>query len=303
MDYLDKFRKKPAPKKQKPVKVAVPKTDVEINVKLVDMRKELDVNRDELLKGIVSVKIDKGKGKMKEPQSVPVVMPDTIPTIETSSDFQDQGGPAKLPQEIIIKPKQKKRKPRKKKLEINIPSISLDETIVKGMLIGDTVVSDREGIHQVEVVKYSSYYLNNRQVFIDSIASMFDDYRQELLEEETKEPSCDRESGEFSLLIHQKIIRDYINVFSPYRGLLLYHGLGSGKTCSSIAIAEGLKTSRQLFVMTPASLQMNYIKELKFCGDYLYKKNQFWEFISTEPNSEISQVLSVVLNLNIDYIN
>jgi hypothetical protein len=301
MDYLDKFRKKPAPKKQKAVRVAVPKSDVEINVKIVDRRKDLEVNRAELLKGIIPVKIDKGKSKMKE--IAPAVMPDSIPTIETSSETREQGGPAEEQQEIIIKPKPKKRKPRKKKKEIDIPSIALDETTIKGMLIGDTIVSEREGSHPVEVVKYSSYYLNNRQVFIDSIASMFDDYRQELLEEETKEPSCDRESSDFSLLIHQKIIRDYINVFSPYRGLLLYHGLGSGKTCSSIAIAEGLKTSRQLFVMTPASLQMNYIKELKFCGDYLYKKNQFWEFISTEPNSETAQVLSAVLNLKIEYIN
>lgn len=26
----------------------------------------------------------------------------------------------------------------------------------------------------------------------------------------------------------------------PYRGMLVYHGLGSGKTCSSIAAAEAL---------------------------------------------------------------
>ena len=47
------------------------------------------------------------------------------------------------------------------------------------------------------------------------------------------------------LLTHQKIVRDYINLYTPYRGLLLYHGLGSGKTCSSISIAEGLKTHQE----------------------------------------------------------
>ena len=54
--------------------------------------------------------------------------------------------------------------------------------------------------------------------------------------------------------------------------LLLYHGLGSGKTCSSIAIAEGIKNDRKILVMTPASLRDNYYEELKKCGDYLYKK-------------------------------
>ena len=52
-------------------------------------------------------------------------------------------------------------------------------------------------------------------------------------------------------------------MYSPYRGLLLFHGLGAGKTCSSIAIAEGLKTTNQIIIMTPASLQSNYRKELK----------------------------------------
>ena len=40
--------------------------------------------------------------------------------------------------------------------------------------------------------------------------------------------------------------------------LLLYHGLGSGKTLSSIAATEGLNTD----VVVPASLRPNYLKEL-----------------------------------------
>ena len=87
-------------------------------------------------------------------------------------------------------------------------------------------------------------------------------------------------------------MRDYINLYTPYRGLLLYHGLGSGKTCSSIAIAEGFKTKNQIMVMTPASLRVNYLEELKKCGDLLYKKNQYWEFISTKDNPKYLDTLS-----------
>ena len=65
---------------------------------------------------------------------------------------------------------------------------------------------------------------------------------------------------------------------SPYKEILLYHGLGAGKTCASIGIAEGIKDSKQVIIMTPASLRMNYISELKHCGDPLYKINQHWEF-------------------------
>ena len=66
MDYLDKFRKKPVPRKQQAVKVAVPKADVEINVKIVDKRKDLELTRNDLLKAIIPLKDDKDKGKQKK---------------------------------------------------------------------------------------------------------------------------------------------------------------------------------------------------------------------------------------------
>ena len=91
-------------------------------------------------------------------------------------------------------------------------------------------------------------------------------------------------------------------MYSPYRGLLLFHGLGAGKTCSSIAIAEGLKTTNQIIIMTPASLQSNYRKELKKCGDPLYRLNQHWEFIETKGNDKMEKGLSKVLSLSLQYI-
>jgi hypothetical protein len=97
-------------------------------------------------------------------------------------------------------------------------------------------------------------------------------------------------------------VRDYINIYTPYRGLLLYHGLGSGKTCSSIAIAEGIKNEKRILIMTPASLRSNYIEELKKCGDYLYKKNQYWEFINTKTHPQYVEYLSTILKLPKEYI-
>ena len=118
--------------------------------------------------------------------------------------------------------------------------------------------------------------------------------------------SCEKMSEakqkSFSLMVHQQIVRDYMNVYSPYRGLLLYHGLGAGKTCASIGIAEGLKDVKQVIIMTPASLRMNYVSELKHCGDPIYKINQFWEKIQTSGNPHIEKALSEVLNIPIPYI-
>ena len=153
-------------------------------------------------------------------------------------------------------------------------------------------------------IQVSSYYMNNREKFINFTNALFLPYKEEL--DKNKESiSCDsigQSNRDFSLLTHQKIVRDYMNLYTPYRGLLLDHGLGSGKTCTSIAIAEGMKDSRKIIVMTPKSLRTNYIEELKKCGDLLYKKNQYWEWISTEVNPDVTKSISDILNLPMEYI-
>jgi hypothetical protein len=73
-------------------------------------------------------------------------------------------------------------------------------------------------------------------------------------------------------------------------------------TCTSIAIAEGMKSDKRIFVLTPKSLKINFFTEMKKCGDELYKKNQYWEFISIEGNPEYVNILSSALSLPKDFI-
>lgn len=150
-------------------------------------------------------------------------------------------------------------------------------------------------------IKSNAYYLNNRQIFINFINSLFSPYRDSILAESAENVSCEPKSSGFSLMTHQEIVRDYINLYTPYRGLLIYHGLGAGKTCASIGIAEGLKHNKQVIIMTPASLRRNYQNELKTCGDMLYRVNQFWEFIETK-DVNIIKALAVSLSLSEDFI-
>ena len=149
-------------------------------------------------------------------------------------------------------------------------------------------------------IKLSSYYMNNRKIFVNFINSFFERYREEL-ENVEKTITCDslRGADSFSLLTHQKIVKDYMNLYTPYRGLLLYHKLGTGKTCTSIAIAEGMKNHKRVIIMTPKSLRDNYMEELKKCGDLMYKKNQYWERID-DPSA--FETLSSVLGLSMEYI-
>ena len=155
-------------------------------------------------------------------------------------------------------------------------------------------------------IKAQAYFMNNREMFVNFINSLFRGYTRKI-NSATGEITCEslkkaKKSKDFSLMVHQQIVRDYINIFSPYRGLLLYHGLGAGKTCGSIGIAEGLKDYNKVVVMTPASLRMNYIEQLKQCGDPIFKKNQYWEKILTNGNKHIEKALSEVLGLSTKHI-
>ena len=102
----------------------------------------------------------------------------------------------------------------------------------------------------------------------------------------------------FDFLPRQKFIRDYLSHKSPYRGLLLYHGLGTGKTCASIAVSENLKDTRNVVILLPASLRDNFkLKGLKICGDPEYRTsdgnriiNEKYSFVSYNAANVVKQI-------------
>ncbi len=78
---------------------------------------------------------------------------------------------------------------------------------------------------------------------------------------------------------YQKFVRDYVSFMTPYRGVLVYHGLGSGKTCTAIAASEALLSSggkKRIIVMTPFSLRKNFIQQITFCGFRHYRLLNYW---------------------------
>ena len=75
-----------------------------------------------------------------------------------------------------------------------------------------------------------------------------------LYEEQFRTANC---AGAFGLQVQQIFVAEYINDDTPYRGLLLWHGLGSGKTCSSINIANHVKSMSKT-ILLGASLVENF---------------------------------------------
>lgn len=81
----------------------------------------------------------------------------------------------------------------------------------------------------------------------------------------------------FKLQIPQEFLGEYINPKTPYRGLLVYHGIGSGKTCTAITICLHFAGKYPILVVLPASLMGNFRSELRSqcAGDkYISKKDR-----------------------------
>ena len=91
--------------------------------------------------------------------------------------------------------------------------------------------------------------------------------------------------NEFIPQEHQSEVLDYFINKSKYKGLCLFHRLGSGKSCSSILISDQmlkLAKAKKIFVMTPGSLRQNFIQE--YCERCGYKPKylkKYYTFITT----------------------
>ena len=75
----------------------------------------------------------------------------------------------------------------------------------------------------------------------------------------------------YELQLPQKFLANFISPNTPYKGVLVYHRIGAGKTCSAVRIAEEWKRQRKIVVVVPASLKGNFRNELRsLCADNHY---------------------------------
>ena len=114
-----------------------------------------------------------------------------------------------------------------------------------------------------------------------------------------------RDPNKVETFYYQKFVRDYLGRDTPYRGLLVYHGLGSGKTCTSVAAAEALYWGgrKKIYILTPATLSANYRRELGKCGYYPLRRHNYWSFLKTSESPSARVWLVDSLGLPADYVD
>jgi len=70
---------------------------------------------------------------------------------------------------------------------------------------------------------------------------------------------------EFELSPVQRFISNFLSGKTPYYSALLYHGVGVGKTCSAISIAEAnlyINPKKKVFIIAPPNIQPNFIRTI-----------------------------------------
>lgn len=90
------------------------------------------------------------------------------------------------------------------------------------------------------------------------------------------------------LQAHQSAVLDYFIANPDSRGLILWHGTGSGKTLTAIAVSEHMQQYKQVLIMAPKSLHDNFANELKKVASE--KSQERYSYVSTNASNLLTKL-------------
>ena len=101
----------------------------------------------------------------------------------------------------------------------------------------------------------------------------------------------------FELAPHQSFVKNFMSYNTPYNSLLLYHGLGSGKTCSAIGVCEDMRVymksmniTNRIIVIASPNVQNEFRLQL-FDERKLKQIGNTWELESCTGNGFIQEIM------------
>ena len=103
-------------------------------------------------------------------------------------------------------------------------------------------------------------------------------------------------NSSFEILPHQQFVRNFMSMNTPYNSLLMYHELGTGKTCSSIGITEEMRTymrqtgiQKNILIIASPNVQENFKLQL-FDPSKLKQKNGTWTLDTCAGNNLLREI-------------
>lgn len=144
---------------------------------------------------------------------------------------------------------------------------------------------------------YPTYDDPNFTVKITERKEFYDTrYEKPSLDESIEEISDKLCNAEFELAPHQMFVRNFLSFQTPYNGLLLYHGLGSGKTCTAISVSEEMRNYlkqmgmvQRIIVVASPNVQQNFYLQL-FDDRKLQLIDGLWNIKACTGNKFLSEI-------------
>ena len=189
----------------------------------------------------------------------------------------------KTQQNIFIKLKKASKKDNFEELiEYDLKEVEEEPKVEEEEGEVEEVEEDADVIASPDEIKESKYIIPHRKAFVNFVNQGF--YKQVLKETQNQ-------TDDLKLNVYQNLVKEYLSIESPYRGLLVYHGLGTGKTATAVSMAESVSKDMRITTLLPASLENNFIGEVKLWGkDELDLKGSHWKFI---PLSDIEDTAKI----------
>jgi hypothetical protein len=154
----------------------------------------------------------------------------------------------------------------------------------------------------MELPNIRPYVLPNRRAFVDFVTKQFLKYRSRTQKDLGNDPEETSVKGPHELFGYQKLVRDFMAEETPYRGLHLNHGLGSGKTLEAIAIGLSLIDKRPMYLLKPASLTKGWQTEIVNKGRPLYAYDHHWSYFQYKDDPAKTLRAKELLNLPDEYM-
>jgi len=102
--------------------------------------------------------------------------------------------------------------------------------------------------------------------------------------------------ADFELSPHQAFVKNFMSFQTPYSSLLLYHGLGSGKTCSAIGVCEEMRDymkqmgiTKRIIIVASENVQDNFKLQL-FDERKLKEVNGVWSMRGCIGNKLLKEI-------------
>mgnify|MGYP001294891013 CR=1 FL=1 len=150
----------------------------------------------------------------------------------------------------------------------------IPEHVIREVLVEEMITLSQDLPYTHDILQDIQHYKQNYQYYPDPKEPQFIEEISHKYEmginyvhhsRKTPEEACNRDF--FELAPHQIFLKQWMSPYTPYRSLLIFHGVGVGKTCSGITIAENFKDiaqekKKRIIVLASTNIQIGWQKTI-----------------------------------------